>query len=81
MAWIESVQPEKATGELAEIYNKLQRNGGPIGNVVQAYSVKPALLRAARNFSHAVTFGGSSLGRRKEELIATVVAAQLRCTY
>ena len=81
MAWIETVQPEAATGELAEIYTTLQGHGRPIGNVVRAYSVKPALLRAAREFSHVVTFGGSSLGRRKEELIATAVAAQLRCTY
>lgn len=81
MAWIETIQPEDATGELAQLYHQLQGHGRPIGNVVQAYSAKPALMRAAREFSHAVTFGGSSLGRRKEELIATVVAAQLRCTY
>ncbi len=81
MAWIETVQPDEATGELADIYNQLQEGGRPVGNVVRAYSVKPALLRAGREFSHAVTFGGSSLGRRKEELIATTVAAQLRCTY
>ena len=81
MAWIATVQPEAATGKLAELYTTLQEHGRPLGNVVRAYSVKPALLRAARDFSHAVTFGGSSLGRRKEELIATVVAAQLRCTY
>ena len=33
-------------------------------------SVKPALLRTARDFSQAVTFGGSSLGRRKSEKVA-----------
>lgn len=81
MAWIKTVPPEDATGALAELYTQLQTHGRPVGNVVRAYSVKPALMQAARNFSHAVTFGGSSLGRRKEELIATVVAAQLRCTY
>lgn len=81
MAWIKTVEPEEATGELADIYNKLGASGRPIGNVVRAYSIKPALLKAARDFSHAVTFGGSSLGRRKEELIATVVAGKLRCTY
>jgi hypothetical protein len=63
MAWIKTVQPEEATGELAAIYHELQVHGRPVGNVVRAYSVKPELLRAAREFSHAVTFGGSSLGR------------------
>ena len=81
MTWIKTTRPEKSEGELADIYGKLQDKGKPVSNVVQAYSLKPALLRAARDFSHAVTFGGSSLGRRKEELIATVVAAKLRCSY
>ena len=81
MAWLGTIGPEQAQGELAAIYSKLQQHGKPISNVFQAYSIKPPLLRSARDFSHAVTFGGSSLGRRKEELIATAVAAQLQCTY
>lgn len=81
MTWIKTIRPEKSDGALADIYRKLHEKGKPISNVVQAYSVKPALLQAARDFSHAATFGGSSLGRRKEELIATVVAAKLRCSY
>ncbi|MDP7559822.1 MAG: hypothetical protein QF745_04705 [Planctomycetota bacterium] len=81
MVWINIVRPEEATGELAEVYDELKAQGKKIGNLVWAYSLKPELLRAARNFSHAVTWGGSSLGRRKEELIATVVAAKLRCTF
>lgn len=81
MVWIKTVRPEEASGDLAEVYGELKARGRGIGNVVRAYSVKPSLLRAARTFSYAVTFGGSSLGRRKEELIATVIAAKLRCTY
>ena len=53
MAWIETVQPEEATGKLAELYHKLQAGGKPVGNVVRAYSVKPALMQAAREFSRA----------------------------
>lgn len=81
MAWIKTIRPEEATGELAEMYEELKAKGNRGGNIEQVYSLKPALLRAARNVAHAVTFGGSSLGRRKEELIATVIAVRLRCTY
>lgn len=49
MTWIKTIQPEEATGELAQIYRKLHEKGKPISNVVQAYSVKPVLLRTLRN--------------------------------
>ena len=81
MVWIETIRPEDATGSLKEAYNELKAQGRPVGSLVSAYSLKPAFMRAARDLSRTVTFGGSSLGRRKEELSATVVAAKLKCTY
>lgn len=41
----------------------------------------PAALRAVLKMNQAVTFGGSSLGRRHEELIATAVLALKECFY
>ncbi len=81
MVWIKTILPADATGALKEAYDELQAQGRSVASLVSAYSLKPAFLRAARDLSHTVTFGGSSLGQRKEELIATVVAAQLKCTY
>lgn len=81
MTWIKTIRPEDATGALKEAYDELKSQGKPVGSLVSAYSLKPAFLRASRDLSHTVTFGGSSLGQRKEELIAMVVAAQLKCTY
>ena len=81
MTWIKTVRPEDATGTLKETYDELKAQGRSVSSLVSAYSLKPAFLRAARELSHTVTFGGSSLGQRKEELIATVIAAKLKCTF
>ena len=81
MTWIKTVRPEDATGTLKEAYDELIAQGKSVSSLVSAYSLKPSFLRAARELSHTVTFGGSSLGQRKEELIATVIAAKLKCTF
>ena len=81
MTWIKTVRPEDATGTLKEAYDELKAQGRSVSSLVSAYRLKPAFLRAARELSHTVTFGGSSLGQRKEELIATVIAAKLKCTF
>jgi hypothetical protein len=41
----------------------------------------PATLRAVLRMNDAVTFGGSSLGRRREELVAASVSALNSCFY
>ena len=81
MTWIKTVRPEDATGTLKEAYDELIAQGRSVSSLVSAYSLKPSFLWAARELSHTVTFGGSSLGQRKEELIATVIAAKLKCTF
>ena len=82
MTWIKTIRPEDATGTLKETYDEIKKTQGrPVGSLATAYSLKPKYMRAWRNLSHTVTFGGSSLGQRKEELIATVIAAKLKCTY
>jgi hypothetical protein len=41
----------------------------------------PKALRAVLQMNAAVTFGGSTLGHRKEELISTTVSAINDCFY
>ena len=38
-------------------------------------------MRAFDDFSRAVTFGGTSLGRRREELISFYVSSLVNCRY
>jgi uncharacterized peroxidase-related enzyme len=52
-----------------------------VGNIVKACSLRPDVLVKQQAFTHSVTFGGSPLGRRKEELIATMISGLLKCRY
>ncbi len=49
--------------------------------VVAVMKPSPRTLRAVLQMNSAVTFGGSVLGRRDEELIATAVSALNDCFY
>lgn len=79
MAWIRVIGPDEAEGSVREAYTAV--GGTDAHNVVRAMSLHPEAMRAYRTFSRAVTFGGSCLGRVREELIAVVVSAELACTY
>ena len=81
MSWIGTVAESEAAGAVKEIYDKAREKRDYVGNIVKVHSLKPELMRAYQAFSHAVTFGGSSLGREREEMVAVTVAALLKCRY
>jgi hypothetical protein len=81
MTWIRTGAEDEATGALKEVYDRLRTRLGRVGNIVKACSLRPDVLVKQQAFTHAVTFGGSPLGRRKEELIATMISGLLKCRY
>ncbi len=80
MAWIE-LPDDEATSELARLTKRYRAEGRPVPRVVGVMKPAPKTLRAVLQLNAAVTFGGSSLGRRREELIATTVSALNDCFY
>ncbi len=81
MAWIETVDESEAEGPLAELYDATRQQHGFVANILKAHSLKPELMAKWQAFSGAVTFGGSSLGRRREEMVAVLVSSLLMCKY
>ena len=83
MSWIETVAEDEATGQVKATYDGARRQSGRerVGAIIKVFSLRPDLLKARVGFSGAMTFGGSGLGRRKEELIATSISALLHCKY
>ncbi|MFQ5914061.1 MAG: peroxidase [Nitrospinota bacterium] len=81
MTWIKTIEESGATGVVKEIYDASRRDRGYVGNILKAHSIKPELMRQYRVFSHTVTFGGTSLGRQREEMVAVMVSALLKCRY
>ncbi len=81
MAWIETIEESEAAGDVKEIYARARGRRGYVGNIVKVHSIKPELMRAYQEFSHSVTFGGTNLGRQREEMVAVMVSALVKCRY
>lgn len=84
MAWVKIVEENEATGLVKEEYERraaLIKKKGGVGEIIKVFSLRPDLLKARVEFGNAMTFGGSGLGRYREELIATSISAQLSCKF
>lgn len=81
MAWIETIEEGAATGQLKDIYEGYVKRAGRGPNIIKIMSLRPEALNALEEFRRTIIFGGSSLGRRREELIRVVASALNRCTY
>lgn len=81
MPWIRIIDEDEAIGSLKELYDLRRQEAGFVSNAYKVASIKPDLAWAQERFRKAIIFGGSSLGRRREEIIAVVQAATARCSY
>ena len=80
MSWI-PLPANDATPDLERATRPYTKDGGTVPAVVAAMKPSPKALRAVLRLNYAVTFGGSSLGQRREELIATTISAINDCFY
>lgn len=81
MAWIETIEPDRAGGELAEICRAIGSARGGVADVHRVQSLNPRALKAHLEIYKAVVFARSPLGRAERERIAVVVSAANRCAY
>jgi hypothetical protein len=80
MSWLRLPLPD-ASPELARSVRSWTARGEPVPTVIAPMMLRPASLRGVMQMNNAVTFGGSGLGRRREELIATAVSAVQDCFF
>jgi uncharacterized peroxidase-related enzyme len=81
MAWIETVEPGEATGELKAEYDKAVRRAGKVFNILKVQSLNPPVLRASMGLYLAAMHGPSGLTRAEREMLATVVSWANHCFY
>jgi len=91
MSFIKVIPQEEATGAAKEVYEHTlgrlspsvrQRRGNKLPPIVIIFGLCPELLEARVGFDKGIYRPGhSGLGRRKEELIATQVAALSGCRF
>lgn len=80
MPWIHLPEDDE-TPDLERLTRHWRKNGGRTPHVVAVMKPSPKAFRAVLRMNDAVTFGGSRLGRMREELIATTVSAVDECFY
>lgn len=81
MAWIETIAPADAQGELRAIYDAIGAARSGVADVHQVQSLNPRALKAHLEIYKAIVFQRSSLDRIARERIAVVVSAENRCAY
>ncbi|MDH3445012.1 MAG: carboxymuconolactone decarboxylase family protein [Deltaproteobacteria bacterium] len=91
MSFIREIPESEATGDVKAVYEKTiaglrpavrARRGDKLPPIVRIFGLCPALLDARVGFDKGIYRPGTSgLGRRKEELIATQVAALSGCRF
>ena len=83
MGYLPTMDDNQATGKLREVYEEVRkaRKLKRVSPVLQAFSLKPELLEVVGRLSNQATFGGSTLGRRWEEMLSVAVSTWNHCHY
>lgn len=81
MSWIHEIDPAKATGQLARLFNAAKRRAGKIFNVIRVQSVEPRVLGASIQLYSELMHGPGPLRRDQREMIAVAVSRANACGY
>ncbi len=81
MAFIETIPPDRADGELARSYAAAVQRAGRVYKIVQLQSLNPAALGASMQLYRTLMHGPSPLSRVEREAMAVVVSRANDCFY
>lgn len=82
MAWIRTIGPTEAEGELADLYERMRDpRTGQVDNVLAVHSLHPEGLRAHWAVYRAAMRATPGLPAGEREMIAVVVSARNGCHY
>ncbi len=81
MAYIRQIEPEEATGEVKDFYEKLVERDGRVRGIFKLMSLRPPVMIGLSTLYGAVMFGDSGLSQAQREMIAIVVSAINGCVY
>ncbi len=81
MPWIDVIDEQEATGDLAEVYAALAGKRGKVANIMKVHSLNPRAMQTHMELYMAIMFGSSGLKRETRELIAVVISSANGCDY
>lgn len=79
-AWIRTVPPGSADGELRDVYRSIGARRG-VSNILGVQSLHPDGLSAHDELNRTLMFGRSPLSRVERESVAVTVSAANDCFY
>jgi uncharacterized peroxidase-related enzyme len=81
-AWIDMIPPERASGRLKELYERVTTPHGTVDNVMRAHSLRPESLEGHRVLYRSVLHNdANTLPFVFLEAVATYVSLSNRCHY
>jgi len=78
MPFLKSIDPEQASGDAQELYEKDLAKKGYISNYTRAYSLRPEVLEAWRQLQGSIR---RNMRLRRYELVTFAAATALHCSY
>jgi hypothetical protein len=82
MAWIRTIPPAAASGELRRQYEAAEKRAGKVFQILEIQSLRPNLLKASTRLYLEAMYGrDSALTRAQREMIATTVSRANECFY
>ncbi|MFQ5778841.1 MAG: hypothetical protein ACE5IP_12620 [Terriglobia bacterium] len=81
MAYIRTVAPEEATGELKQHYDTALKRAGRVFHIIRIQSLHPRVLAATTHLYQTLMLAPGKLPRATREMLATVVSREQRCFY
>ena len=81
MAYIKMIEDGEATGELKELYDGFSAKYGFVPIMRTIFSIKPGFVKMYDQWVRSIMFGGSSLGKFREELIALIGSKLNQCSH
>jgi alkylhydroperoxidase family enzyme len=81
MAWIRTLSPEEAQGELRLFYEAAERRAGRVFQILRVMSLAPKVLEASIGVYLAIMHARGALTRRQRELLAVVTSTANHCHY
>ncbi|MDZ7720510.1 MAG: peroxidase-related enzyme [Balneolaceae bacterium] len=81
MPYIEIIEPENATGELKDIYDRLKESRGKLAQIHKIQSLNPESITTHMDLYMSIMFSKSPLSRAQREMMAVVVSSFNNCQY
>jgi alkylhydroperoxidase/carboxymuconolactone decarboxylase family protein YurZ len=77
MTFLKGIPEEEATGKVREIYEKVLKESGSVGEGTKVFSLRPEFLEAWQTLNNALK---ENMDERYYELATIVATAGIRCT-